>query len=175
MISNKAIRPGMVIETSNGKKVEITDTDAEGRLCLVDAINYIILSLDTSNCIILDIATLTGNVYQISSGYSSICTCNNKGAPYLAKLIKIGENIGEYIDFLKIRDEYVHLLTNTLVADIKSINLDIRADCIMAAVFLNYFMNPDIPWIHMDVGSSTYNDGIPLSYGINLLYEFIKN
>ena len=45
----------------------------------------------------------------------------------------------------------------------------------MAGVFLNCFINNDIPWLHLDVASCTYNNEKPLSYGINLLYEFIKN
>ena len=41
MIGNKAVKPGSVIKSSSGKLVEIVNTDGEGRLCLVDAIDYV--------------------------------------------------------------------------------------------------------------------------------------
>ena len=105
---------------------------------------------------------------------SSICTSNDLGYKYISKLLKIGDDIGEYLDYLKIRKDYLYLL-NSNVADIKSINNDVRADCIMAGVFLNYFVNNNLPWIHIDLASCVYNNEKVLSYGINLLYNFILN
>jgi leucyl aminopeptidase len=176
MIGNKATKPGTVIKSSGGKLVEIVNTDAEGRLCIVDAIDYIqqklTTKLDLSKCIILDVATLTGNTEHITSGFSSLSMCNSKGFLYVDELIKIGENIGEYVDFLKIRDEYLDSLKST-VADIVNINKDFKADCILAGTFLDYFIDKKIPWIHLDLGVGVFVDKKPLSYGINLLYEFI--
>ena len=174
MIGNNAIRPGMVIKTISNKTIEIINTDAEGRLCIVDSIEYILKYLKKSNNdIILDIATLTGNVESISSGLSSICIANNKGLNILDNLIKIGDDIGEYLDKIILRNEYIELL-NSPVADIKNISNESKADCIIAGVFLNYFVNDAIPWIHIDLGCCTYKEDKIYSYGINLLYEFIK-
>jgi leucyl aminopeptidase len=178
MIGNKGIRPGSVLKSTGGKLIEITNTDAEGRLCIVDAFDYIHfklikdLDLDVSKCIIIDVATLTGNTVQITSGMSSLAMCNNKGLLYLDELIKIGENIGEYVDFLKIREEYLDML-NSSVADIVNVNLTGEAGCIIAGTFLNYFVSNKIAWIHIDLGVCTFVDLKPISYGINLLYEFI--
>lgn len=176
MIGNKAVKPGSVIKTSGDKLVEIVNTDGEGRLCIVDAIDYIqqklITKLDLSKCIMIDVATLTGNTDHITSGFSSLLMCNSKGLLYVDKLIKIGDNIGEYVDFLKIREEYFDSLKST-VADIVNINSDYKAGCIIAGSFLDYFVDKKLPWIHLDLGVSIYVDKKPLSYGINLLYEFI--
>lgn len=172
MIGNNALRPGMVLKTLSNKTIEIINTDAEGRLCLVDGIEYA-LQFIKNNDIILDIATLTGNTHAISSGISSICISNTKGDLLLNKLINIGENIGEYLDRIKIRHEYLDLLKSN-VANIKNISEDASSDCIIAGTFLNYFIDNNVPWIHIDLGCSVFTKEVVISYGINLLYEFIK-
>lgn len=177
MISSTALKPGMVVKSMSEKTVEVLNTDAEGRLCFVDAFDYVNLVLmrnrNPGDCLLLDIATLTGNTYHITSGISSLAMCNTKALNYLDDLIYIGEEIGEYVDFLKVRKEYLDMLKST-VADIKNIDLSVKAGCIIAGTFLSYFINDAIPWIHVDVGVSTFVEGKPLSYGVNLLYEFIK-
>ena len=178
MIGNTAIRPGFVIKTMNNKTVEIVNTDAEGRLCLADGLEYIqknlLINKDPSKCLIIDIATLTGNTVSITNGISSIVMSNDKGFNYISQLSKYGENTGEYIDFLKIREEYIDFINST-VADIKNWAPEIKAGCILAGVFLNYFVNKCIPWIHIDLGKGTFSNQLAQSHGINLLFEFIKN
>jgi len=176
MIGNQAIKPGSVIKTSGNKLVEISNTDAEGRLCIADAIEYIQIklldNLDLSKCILIDVATLTGNTNYITSGLSGLLICNNKGLLFKDELIKIADNIGEYVDFLKLRNEYLDLLKSP-VADIANLNYDFKAGCIIAGAFLDYFVDKRIPWIHLDLGSCAFIDKKPISYGINLLYQFI--
>jgi leucyl aminopeptidase len=160
------------VKAYNGKTVEIINTDAEGRLCIVDAINFIQDKLNyQENSIIIDIATLTGNVSQITADKSSLCTSNSLGYKYIPKLIEIGEQIGEYVDYLKMRREYLDILKSE-VADIK--NCFNRSECIVAGSFLNFFVNEKIPWIHLDIASCVFSNEKVLSYGINLLYEFIQ-
>jgi leucyl aminopeptidase len=174
MVSSKSIKPGSVIESMGGKKIEITNTDAEGRLCIVDCIEWInIYEKPKPNSLILDISTLTGNTQHITSGISSIIMSNDKANKYTNKLINIGEDIGEYLDYLKIRNEYMDML-KTPVADIKNINMEEKAGCVIGGTFISYFVNNEIPWIHIDLGVTTFVNSIPLSYGVNLLYEFIK-
>lgn len=175
MISSKCLKPGTVIETMGEKKVEIVNTDAEGRLCIVDCIDWINQKLVTNKnkSLIIDIATLTGNTVYITSGISSIIMSNNLGIKLADKLISIGENLGEYLDYLKMRKEYEDML-QTPVADIKNINMDITAGCVIGGTFIHYFTDKDIPWIHIDLGVATFVNSIPMSYGVNLLYEFLK-
>jgi leucyl aminopeptidase len=173
MIGPNSIKPGNVIKTINNKTVEIINTDAEGRLCIVDAINYC-NNIIEKNSIIIDIATLTGNTSHITGFISSICTTNDKGYEYYNKLANIGNKIGENVDYLKLREDYLDLLKSE-VADIKSININYKFGCILAGAFINYFVNSNIPWIHIDLASCVYKNEKILSYGINLLYKFLIN
>jgi leucyl aminopeptidase len=174
MISSKSTRPGTIVKSMSGKTVEIINTDAEGRLCMADCIDYINLELLDSkkDNMILDVATLTGNTIYISNGVSTISMCNKNGMEYMDTLKEIGEITGEYIDCLKIRDEY-NCCLNSSVADIINCDYSNKAGCITAGVFLNYFINNKAPWIHLDVASSTYKNDMVCSHGINLLYSFI--
>ena len=178
MISNNSIKPGTSIKTMNNKIIEINNIDAEGRLCIVDAIDYINLNLikdkDPNNCIIIDIATLTGNTQYITSYISGLITCNDKAIKYKDDIIQIGEQIGEYLDYIKIREEYLDDYKSN-IADIKNLNNDLRTGFISAGAFINYFCDKNIPWMHIDVASCTFIKEKITSYGINLLYEFIKN
>lgn len=61
MISGSAMHPGDVVRASNGKTIEIVNTDAEGRLTLADALHYA-ESVEGGVDVILDLATLTGDV-----------------------------------------------------------------------------------------------------------------
>ena len=179
MISNAATRPGMTIKSMSDKVVEIVDTDAEGRLCLADALDYVNLFLmkkyKSKNNLIIDIATLTGNTQYITNGVSCIIMGNEKSVSLCNTLIETGENVGEYVDYLKLRPEYLDYL-HTTVGDIANVNkVNAKCGCLLGGAFLNYFTSEDVPWIHIDVASNTFINHIPTSYGINLLYYFIKN
>lgn len=178
MISNTATRPGMAVKTIGEKVVEISDTDAEGRLCLADGFEFVqknlIAGKDLSTCLIVDIATLTGNTTSITNGVTSIMSSNDKGSIYSDKLGEIGEEIGEYLEYIKIRPEYLDMLSSK-VADIKNISSTAKCGFIIAATFLNFFIDSKIPWIHIDLGKGTYVSEVAQSHGVNLLFEFIKN
>ena len=75
MINEKAHRPGDVIKSHSGKNVEITNTDAEGRLILADALSY---STKLKPCCLIDIATLTGQAGSIFDKLSVVVLGNNK-------------------------------------------------------------------------------------------------
>ena len=178
MISNSSTRPGQVVKSYNSKMVEIVDTDAEGRLCLADCLEYINKDLlndkDPDNCLIIDIATLTGNAITITNEVASITLCNEKGELYKNKLVGIGEKIGEYLEYLKLRPEYLDFLKSP-VGDIKNLNHEVKAaGCIIGGTFLHYFATDKIPWIHLDIAPSAYIKEKSMSYGVNLLVEFIK-
>jgi leucyl aminopeptidase len=178
MLSNKSIKPGITIKTMSNKIIEVNNIDAEGRLCIVDALDYINMNLikdkDPNNCLILDIATLTGNTQYITSYISGLITCNNKGIDYKNNIINIGDDIGEYLDYIKLREEYLEDYKSK-VADIKNLNINLKTGFISAGAFINYFCDKNIPWLHIDVASCSFVKEEVTSYGINLLYEFIKN
>jgi leucyl aminopeptidase len=177
MIDNSGTLSGTVVKTMNDKTVEIVNTDAEGRLCIADCIDYInkfLIKNNMNNSIILDVATLTHN--NVTHNISSLVMCNMKGKEYADMIINIGETIGEYVDYLQLREEYMSILKSK-VADIKSLNESVKVGTIIGGTFISYFCNNSIPWIHLDVGECAYdmNEEVSKSYGINLLYTFIKN
>jgi leucyl aminopeptidase len=179
MIGSRATRPGMIIKSMSNKLVEIVNTDAEGRLCLADGLDYINLYLlkkfKSKDNLIIDIATLTGNTEAISNGISGLIMGNTLSDKYCTQLIQTGETIGEYLDYLKLRPEYLSYLSTT-VGDIANVSHSReKCGCLLGGAFLQYFANPSIPWVHLDVASSTFINNLPTSYGINLLYYFIKN
>lgn len=178
MIDNTAIKPGDILTTYDGKKVEIYNTDAEGRLCMADALIYInkVLINDKTNSLILDIATLTGSTVKISDNNSAIVLSNKEGKIYYNTLYEIGEQINEYVDYITIREENL-LKLSSKVADIKNEGNHTLGGTLIAGVFLKYFTNDEIPWLHIDVANISYNKNLdqPLSYGIMLLYNFIKS
>ena len=177
MINNTAIKPGDILTTYDGKKVEIHNTDAEGRLCMADALVYINKKLinNKSNSFILDIATLTGSTVKISDNNSSIVLSNKEGKKYYDTLYEIGEQINEYVDYITIREENL-LKLSSKVADIKNEGNHTLGETLIAGVFLKYFTSDEIPWLHIDVANISYNKNLdqPRSYGIMLLYDFIK-
>ena len=175
MISSKATRPGQVITSMSGKTVEILNTDAEGRLCMADCLDYINLKLinKKQKNIIIDIATLTGAASYISDGIASIAMSNMSGIEHMNNMIDIGEEIGEYLDTVKIRKEYMDRLKSN-VANIKNIDYNTKSGTVLAGKFLDYFVPNDVPWIHIDVASTTYKHNTTMSHGVNLLYQFIS-
>lgn len=177
MISNTSIKPGDILTTYDGKKVEIHNTDAEGRLCMADALIYINKELIKNNkSLIIDIATLTGNTVKISDNNSAIVLSNKEGKIYYNKLYEIGEQIGEYVDYITIREENLLKLKSS-IADIKNEGNQTLGGTLIAGAFLNNFTREDIPWLHIDVANISYNRNLdqPQSYGIMLLYNFIKS
>jgi leucyl aminopeptidase len=66
----------------------------------------------------------------------------------------------------------IYLKSN--VADIRNYAPNCSVETIYAGTFTNYFVDKDIPYIHIDIGCSTYADNKINSYGILLLYKFLK-
>jgi leucyl aminopeptidase len=173
MIGNTAVRPGMVVKTLNGTMVEITDTDAEGRLTIVDAIEYFnkFIKKKLEKPILVDISTLTNTGRLVSFG--GIIMCNKMGEKNTKKLIKIGSKFGEYLQKIEYRDEY-NIFLESNVADIRNYASNCSVDTIYAGTFTKYFVDKDSEYIHVDIGCSTYNNNKINSYGILLLYKFLK-
>jgi leucyl aminopeptidase len=176
-IGSNATRPSTVVKTITGKTVEITDTDAEGRLCIADAIEFFnknLYSKELKNPLLLDIATLTGNTYQITCSTSGIIMSNEKGKKYLKKMFECGENTKEFVDILILRENYVKSL-NSAVSDIKNWSDHCKAGCLVGGAFIDFFVKKSVPWIHLDVASVVYNNDTVNSYGINLLTSFLES
>ena len=123
MISNNASRPGDIITSFSGKTIEITDTDAEGRLILADALSYGIKLFKPKQ--IIDIATLTGDAENITNGITSMIMGNNQNI--INNLIISGSNTDELLWQLplwKLTYKGHGLLTPELVEKMKLVSED---------------------------------------------------
>jgi len=139
----RALKPGDVLKASNGKTIEVVNTDAEGRLILADALSY---AVKKGICPLIDLATLTGACHvALGDIYAGVFTNNQALAD---KLIRAGGEAGEHLWQLPLPDEYKEL-NKSDVADIKNSG-GRYGGAITAALFLQEFVS-EIPWVHVDI------------------------
>ncbi len=144
-VSGNAYRPLDIIKTRKGIAIEIGNTDAEGRVVLSDA-----LALATSDKpeMILDFATLTGAA-RIALGPSlpAMFTNSDKLAD---DFYKRGEAADDPVWRLPLWKPYLKMIESS-VGDIVNTGNSPQGGAITAALFLEAFVEADIPWAHFDV------------------------
>lgn len=149
MISGSGLRPGDILTASNGKTIEVNNTDAEGRLTLADALVYAEkLGVEA----IVDIATLTGACI-IALGDD---ICGLWGDDQLADAISAAsEKAGEKFWKMPLEASYFESMKSP-IADMK--NTGSRSGgSITAALFLKEFIN-DTPWVHLDIAGPAWSE-----------------
>lgn len=173
MPGGKAMHPGDIVKTLSGKTVEVINTDAEGRLCLADAITY---SLRYKPQAIIDLATLTGACVVALGGHAMALFGNN---PKLISAIQqASEATSERAWPLPLWDDYYGQIKSD-VADLKNTG-GRPAGSITAALFLKQFAN-DVPWVHLDIAGVAWNGDKPRPYtpkgstgaGVRLLVKYL--
>ncbi len=144
-VSGSALRPGDVVRHWGGRTSEVTNTDAEGRLILADALAYAAAELDPS--VLVDVATLTGGMKvalgQQMGGYFATDDA------LAAALEDAGERSGEQVWRFPLYAGYEDRL-KSLVADAD--NSAGTPQAITAALFLQHFTG-GLPWAHLDIAS----------------------
>lgn len=172
MISGKAIHPGDILTASNGKTIEINNTDAEGRLTLADALVFAEkLGVDA----IVDLATLTG-ACMIALG-NDIAGLWSSTDDLANQLLKASETSGEKLWRMPLEESYFDSMKSP-IADMK--NTGARAGgAISAAVFLKQFIK-ETPWAHLDVAGTVWTDkesgynGVGATgYGVRTLVNWV--
>ena len=144
-VSGNALRPGDVIHHYGGRTSEVTNTDAEGRLVLADAMAYAVAELAPD--VLVDVATLTGAM-KVALGLRTAGLFANDDT--LADLIlAAGAAAGEPLWRLPLATEYEEKLSSK-VADAD--NGAGTPGAITAALFLQHFAG-GVPWAHLDVAS----------------------
>ncbi len=175
MPSGTAMHPGDVLTILNGKTVEVINTDAEGRLCLADALSYAARYKPT---VMIDLATLTG-ACVVALGHHAMALMGND-QKLLSLLKRGGEETGERVWELPLWDEYMNQIKSD-IADLKNTG-GRPGGTITAGLFLKQFVG-DIPWVHLDIAGTSWNGDTPRPYipkgstgvGLRLLLWYLRH
>jgi leucyl aminopeptidase len=151
MPDGKASRPSDVVTASNGKTVEILNTDAEGRLILADAVAYAEKNGATR---IVDMATLTGAVIVALGDINTGIMGNDQ--LLVDEIIDCGKEAGENFWQLPVSKDYSKQIRSD-IADIKNIGPRGKAGTIMGAVFIQEFVDR-AKWAHLDIAGTAWAD-----------------
>ncbi len=172
MISGRAMHPGDFLKASNGKTIEVNNTDAEGRLTLADALVFADqLGVDA----MIDLATLTGAcVIALGDDIAGLWSPDEHLAMELETASKTS---GEKLWRMPLEEKYFEGL-KALHADMK--NTGPRAGgSITAALFLKQFVDKT-PWAHLDVAGpvwadkdNAYNNAGATGYGVRMLVNWV--
>jgi leucyl aminopeptidase len=154
MPGSRAQRPGDIVTSLSGKTVEVLNTDAEGRLILIDALTY----AGRLGCThLVDAATLTGAVVVALGHFYAGAFSNNQ--PFCDKLLRAAQAEGEKMWQFPLDEDYKKALESEF-ADLHNIG-GRPGGAITAAMFIKDFVN-DVPWVHLDIaGTAWLEDGKP--------------
>tara|TARA_R110002051_G_scaffold61624_2_gene112876 strand:- start:6943 stop:8406 length:1464 start_codon:yes stop_codon:yes gene_type:complete len=146
MPSGNAVRPGDVVTSMKGDKIEVVNTDAEGRLVLADILWY---TQDRFKPVgMINLATLTGAII-IALGHENAGVFSNSDE-LSGALLKAAGNEGEGAWRMPLSSAYDKLI-NCRIADMRNTGGGRAAGSITAAQFLARFVKPDMPWAHLDI------------------------
>ena len=176
-VSSNAYRPDDIIEFANGVTVEVTNTDAEGRLVLADALCWA-CSKEKPRAIV-DLATLTGGVITALGSTFAGMWCEDDA--FRAKVEAASARAGEPVWRLPLHREYRDMMKSD-IADIINSNANRKAHPIQGAAFLSYFVDEKVPWCHLDIAGmhgAESDDGMCVKntatgFGTRLLADLLR-
>ena len=156
MVSDNATRPSDVITIYGGKTVEVLNPDAEGRLVLADALVKAAEVGKKSGGLdgIIDVATLTGaQVVALGTRTSAVMTNNEE---FSSQFLLAAEIAGESFWPMPLPVE-LRASLDSPVADLANIG-DRMGGMLVAGLFLKEFIDPQTPWLHLDIAGPAYNE-----------------
>jgi leucyl aminopeptidase len=150
--SGSAIRPSDVLTVYGGKRVEVLNTDAEGRLILADALAR---ASEEHPAYVVDVATLTGA--QVVALGSRVAAVMGNDEDFRGRVVAAAERAGEQMWPMPLPDELRKSLDSD-VADIANIGERYGA-MLVAGLFLREFVGEGIAWAHLDIAGPAFNTG----------------
>jgi leucyl aminopeptidase len=172
--SGRSVKPGDIVTASNGKTIEVNNTDAEGRLVLADCLCHAVTEGAER---IVDLATLTGAVIiALGSTYAGLMSNDDELA---RRISAAGERSGEIVWRLPLHEEYSELTEGTY-ADLDNAPEGRKAGTIVGATFLSNFVG-ETPWAHLDIAGSAWDLGRAYvgkgasGYAVRLLVELARS
>lgn len=175
-ISDEAYRPDDVIEFRNGVTVEVTNTDAEGRLVMADALCW--ACEKESPEYVVDMATLTGGVVvALGSPYAGLWSNDDA---LVEKFEDASGSSGERVWRLPLHADYKAMMKSP-IADIVNSAPIREAHPIQGAAFLEHFVEDGVKWAHVDIAGThatkstkgPINPG-PTGFGARLLADLVE-
>jgi leucyl aminopeptidase len=159
MISGTAYRPGDVVTMYGGKRVEVLNTDAEGRMILADAIAR---ACEDGPDYLFETSTLTGG--QIIALGKRIAGVMGE-AQLCERVRRAGERVGELAWPMPIPED-VRKGMDSDVADISQVNagMERAGHMLQGGAFLREFVSSGTPWAHIDIAGPSYHSGEPTGY-----------
>jgi leucyl aminopeptidase len=153
-IGPNAFRPQEIVRAANGVTIQVVHSDAEGRMVLADTLA---LASREKPRFMLDFATLTGAcVVAITDRYAGAFSNREALHPWLQQA---GRESGERVWCFPM-DEDFDVELESKVADVQQCTPDSKGDHILAARFLSRFVEPDVPWVHVDLAASEHKGGL---------------
>ncbi len=175
MVGGDAYRPDDIITMFNGVTCEVTNTDAEGRLVLADALAWIAAKAKPDA--VVDLATLTGGVVVALGNHCAGYFCEH---PDLAGRLETAASAsGELIWRLPLWESHRRQMRSSH-ADIVNSGAKRGAHPIQGAAFLSHFVPADLPWAHIDIAGVAEDEGHnhfgtgPTGYGVRLVLELAR-
>jgi leucyl aminopeptidase len=177
LVSGEAYRPGDILRAASGKTIEITNTDAEGRLVLADALWYARREGATH---VLDLATLTGAMELALGDLYAGMFANDDG--WRDAVLAAAERSGDHAWPFPLHRRYRRYV-DSVYADMKNASELRQASPVLAAAFLQEFAG-DGPWAHVDMagpgflersrGDYLHQRG-GTGYGVRLIVELAQS
>jgi len=175
MQSSNAYRPGDILRASNGKTIEIINTDAEGRLVLADALHY---ARSNGATHIFDIATLTGSMTVAMGDLYGGFFCNDEA--FAADVVAAADTSGDLTWRFPLHPRYRRYVDSDF-ADLKNASELREGGAALAAEFLREFTG-DGPWCHVDAAPAYIRRRRPdyaldqggTGYGVRLMVELAQ-
>ncbi|XP_055802234.1 leucine aminopeptidase, chloroplastic-like [Solanum dulcamara] len=168
MISGEGMRPGDIVTASNGKTIEVNNTDAEGRLTLADALIY---ACNQGVEKIIDLATLTGAV-KVALG-PSVAGAFTPSDDLANEVLAAAEVSGEKLWRMPMEESYWESMKSGVADMINTGPGD--GGAITAALFLKQFVDEKVQWLHIDIASTAWSDKKKngTGYGVSTLVEWV--
>jgi leucyl aminopeptidase len=146
-INGNAFHPSDIITTRKGLTVEVTNTDAEGRLILCDALTA---ACEEKTDLVIDVATLTGAArVALGTDIAAMFTAQDKLAE---DLLATSKTAYEYLWRLPLHEGYRKEMESP-IAHLRNAELSGGAGAITAALFLKAFVPNEVNWVHFDIYS----------------------
>lgn len=174
MPGSSAFKPGDVLRSMSGTTIEVTNTDAEGRLVLADALAY---AQRFAPAAVVDLATLTGAISIALGSFAAGLYTEDDGLA--AELTAAGARAGERLWRMPLWEDYAAELRSD-TADLVNSSMQREGASNVAAAFLRRFAR-DLRWAHLDIASTAWSpverphEGRgPTGFGVRLLLEWLS-